>query len=217
VGTDWRAWHLAYDEPDSSLARRLEVVRRMIGAWLDSAPAGRLRVISVCAGDGRDLLGALGRHPRRTDVTGTLVELDPGLAATARERADALGIDGLEVLVADAGAATTYDGVAPADLLMICGVFGNISADDIRATVMAAPALCADGATALWTRHRRAPDLTSSIRVWWREAGFDEAEFAPVPQSLGSVGREVLARRPAARPLPSTLFSFTGDGRGALR
>jgi hypothetical protein len=33
-------------------------------------------VISLCAGQGRDLLGVLADHPRREDVRARLVELD---------------------------------------------------------------------------------------------------------------------------------------------
>src|ERR1700694_3658252 len=83
----WLDWHGAYDVPDSPLALRLAVVQQCIADALDAAAPGPVRVISMCAGDGRDLLGALDGHPRGRDVTGRLLELDPALAARARAAA----------------------------------------------------------------------------------------------------------------------------------
>ena len=47
----------------------------MIKQALDEAPAGPLRVISLCAGQGRDLIEVLAEHPRRGDVRARLVEV----------------------------------------------------------------------------------------------------------------------------------------------
>ena len=66
---DWRAWHEEYDDPDSRLTRRLLVVQRYLSEALDRMPPGPIRAISVCAGEGRDLLGVLAVHPRAGDVT----------------------------------------------------------------------------------------------------------------------------------------------------
>jgi hypothetical protein len=70
---DWQTWHDAYDLPDSALWRRLRTVQARVRAALDTAPLGPLRVISVCAGQGRDLLDVLDEHPRRDDVAARLV------------------------------------------------------------------------------------------------------------------------------------------------
>lgn len=80
---DWQAWHDTYDVPDSWMARRLRAVQDRIREALDTAPPGPLRVVSVCAGQGRDLVDVLADHPRRDDVAARLVELDPGNTAFA--------------------------------------------------------------------------------------------------------------------------------------
>ncbi len=99
AGRDWRAWHDAYDDPGSSLAQRLVVVvQARVAAVLDAAPPGPLRAVSMCAGQGRDLIPVLASHPRGRDVTARLVELDPGLAATARRAAADAGLPGVEVV-----------------------------------------------------------------------------------------------------------------------
>lgn len=73
---DWRVWHENYDSPGSRLSRRLRSVQEQIRKVLDNSPPGRLRVVSLCAGQGRDLLEVLADHPRRGDVGARLVELD---------------------------------------------------------------------------------------------------------------------------------------------
>jgi hypothetical protein len=80
----WQAWHEEYDKADSPLRLRLDLVRRRLGEALDRAPAGPVRLISLCAGQGRDVIGVLPAHPRRDDVSARLVELDPVLAAEGR-------------------------------------------------------------------------------------------------------------------------------------
>jgi hypothetical protein len=154
---------------------------------LETIERSPVRVISMCAGEARDLRGALELVPRR-DLVGRLVELDPGLAENARRGLAALGVDRVEVMTGDAGELSAYRDAAPADLVLECGVFGNISDADIERTVRASPALCAPGATLIWTRNRRAPDLTDAIRNWFAQFGFEEIAFEPVPGSLASVG-----------------------------
>lgn len=74
---DWKQWHEAYERADSSLARRLIVIRQRIAETFDQCSPGTIRVVSVCAGDGHD-------HPRAEDVRGRLVELDATLAERAQ-------------------------------------------------------------------------------------------------------------------------------------
>jgi hypothetical protein len=174
---DWAAWHEPYDQPGSYLSRRLTTVQQRIREALSAQPPGPIRVISMCAGQGRDLLGVLPEHPRRDDVVARLVELDPYLAAYAAESARSAGLDNVDIVVADAGLSGAYDGLVPAHVALVCGVFGNIPENDIRGTMSALPRLCLPGATVIWTRHRRAPDRTGAIREWFAESGFEELAF----------------------------------------
>jgi hypothetical protein len=208
VARDWQAWHREYDAPGSRLARRLAVVQGFIRDALDRMPPGPIRVLSLCAGEGRDLLGVLATHPRAADVTARLVELDPELAARAAAHAP----PGVEVLCADASTTSAYAGAAPADLVLVCGVFGNVSDRDIHQTVRSLSTLCAPRATVIWTRHRNPPDRTVDIRRWFGEAGFEEQGFVGPDDLLFGVG----AHRLAVEPLPYApdvrLFSFVTRG-----
>jgi len=205
VAHDWRAWHARYDT-DARLRARLEVVQRRIRDAIDAAPPGPVRVISMCAGQGRDLLGVLAEHPRAVDARGRLVELDPQLAADARASAP----PGIEVACADASTSDAYAGAVPADLVLVCGVFGNVSADDVRRTVRVLPSLCAPGATVIWTRHRRPPDLTIDIRSWFADAGFRETAFDAPGDFLFGVGAHQLSRAPSSYERAVRMFTFVG-------
>lgn len=208
----WVAWHDPYDRPGSSLHRRLRVVQQRIRDALDAAPAGPIRVISMCAGQGRDLLEVLPDHARRADVRARLVELDPVNVQHACAAVTAAGLEGVEVVQGDASTTAAYVGAVPADLLLACGIFGNVSDTDIATTVRHLPGLCAPGATVIWTRHRREPDLTPTIRGWFAEAGFDEVAFDAEEGFTFGVGTARLAVDPPPLGEPRTLFAFTGDG-----
>jgi hypothetical protein len=211
VGTqDWQAWHAPYDEPGSPLARRLAIVQRRIREAIDAAPAGPLRVVSMCAGQGRDLIGALRDHPRRGDLVARLVELDERNVQAARAASREAGLSGVEVVAGDAGISDAYAGAVPADLVLVCGVFGNVSDADIAHVVGRLPELCAPGASVLWTRHRLPPDLTPSIREWFQRAGFEEIGFEAPEGTLVSVGANRLRGDPRPLELGVRLFDFVG-------
>ena len=212
---DWVTWHEAYDDPSSRLSARLTLVKQHLAGALGRAPAGPVRLVSLCAGQGRDVIEVLPGHPRRDGVSALLVEADPVLARQARDSAAAAGLNGVEVREADAGQVASYADALPADVLLLCGIFGNISAEDIRRTVAAAPALCAPGATVIWTRHLRPPDLTPQLRAWFTTAGFTELAFG-TPASAPRTGVGACALRDGAgAALPEgPLFRF-GSAHGA--
>jgi len=212
TGTDWVEWHRPYDDPTSPLSARLRCVQSWIRRVVDAAPSGAVRVVSACAGQGRDLFGALADHPRAGDVAARLVEADPVNVEIARAAAEEAGLPGVEVVEGDASRARAYAGAVPADLVLWCGVFGNVSEPDMRWSIQHLPELCAPGATVIWTRHRRPPDLTPRIRAWFADAGFEEVGFEAPDGYVFGVGVHRLVG--PARPLAAGLsfFTFTGDG-----
>lgn len=207
---DWRNWHNHYDLPGSPLARRLEIVQAGVRQVLDDGPPGPLRAISLCSGQGRDLLEVLDGHPRRADVRARLVERDPHISALARQAARAARLPSVEVLTADAALTDHYRDIAPADLVLICGVFGNISDPDIRRTIGACTQLCKTGGTVIWTRHRGAPDRVPAIRAWFAEQDFDQGWLSEIEMGDETVGAHRFTGDPQPLPLGESLFSFTG-------
>ncbi len=180
AATDWQQWHRAYDDPESRLSERLSVVQAHVSAALDerAGQPGPIQMISMCAGQGRDVIGALAEHSRRHDVAAVLVELDEVLAEAARADAIAAGLAGVTVRCADASTTDSYVGAAPADIVLACGIFGNISDEDIKRTIDQLPMLCAPRATVVWTRYGRpGDDLAPDICRWFVDRGFEEARF----------------------------------------
>jgi hypothetical protein len=204
--SEWVAWHKGY-EPGSPLSKRLAIVQGLISTALDACPPGPIRIISMCAGDGRDLLGVLPGHPRRADVSARLVELDPELAQRGRERAMEVAPQ-VEVITGDAANTSAYADRVPADIVLVCGVFGNVTDDDIHHTIDQLATLSAPNATVIWTRGTFEPDLTPTIRVWFMEAGFTELDFIAVPDTTVGVGANRLTSAPQAFVPDVQLFSF---------
>lgn len=205
---DWYGWHDAYDDPQSGLSRRLALVRGHVADALDRCRPGPVRLVSACAGQGRDVLPVLVGHPRGADVRARLVELDPRNAAAASTGAARL--PDVEVVEADAGLGDAYLGAVPADIVLLCGVFGNLTDEDVAGAIRYAPRLCGPGATVIWTRHRRAPDLTPAIRGWFAEAGFAELAFDAPESSAAAVGVHRFDGVPLALVTGERLFTFRG-------
>jgi hypothetical protein len=177
---DYQQWHRGYDDPGSALSWRLARLQDHIRVVLDTR-TGTLRVLSLCSGDGRDLSDVVSSRADGDRLAVTFVELDPDIADQARQRAAAAGLTHAEVRIADAGDTRTYADAVPADLVLLVGILGNITTDDIRAVIAAAPQLCAPGATLLWSRGRDQGDLNDDLRRWFAEAGFSETKSVSAP------------------------------------
>jgi hypothetical protein len=208
VAPDWMRWHDEYDRPGTRLNQRLAAVRAQIAGALDRAAPGPIQVVSMCAGQGRDLLGVLAEHPRRGDVRGRLVELDPRNVAVARAAAPAA----VKVVQGDATTTSAYDGAVPADLVLVCGVFGHATDEEIHWIVDHLPMLCATGATVVWTRGgQRQPDLRPSIRSWFAGAGFEEVARAGGDDGTWGVGAHRLMGEPKPFRAGVRLFTFVDE------
>jgi hypothetical protein len=210
---DWFTWHHDYDVPGTALARRLAAVQEQIRAALDQARPGPLRSISVCAGQGRDLIGALAGHPRRPDVRARLVEIDPRSAEFARQAARAADLPGIEVVIGDAALTDAYAGLVPADLVLVCGVFGNLTDADIERTVSYCTQLCAQGGTVIWTRGRWSPDLLPEICDWFADRGFDELWVSDPAEGWGAAAHRFTGTPDPLEP-GARMFTFRGHHPG---
>jgi hypothetical protein len=182
---DYQDWHRRYDDPGSGLSWRLERVRHHVDDALDQH-AGPTSVLSVCSGDGRDVLGVLAGRSDAKRVSAVLMELHPELGQQARDAAAAAGLSRVEVRTVDAGSTSAYLGVAPADVVLLVGIFGNVADDDVWRLIDFAPQLCRPGATLVWSRGRRfsrvlpgvtAGDLNDEVRARFTAVGFTEIAY----------------------------------------
>jgi hypothetical protein len=163
----------------------------------------------MCAGQGRDLIGVIPTHPRRSDVTALLVELDPRNVAAAREAATVAGLTNVDVVRSDAALSDIYASAIPADVVLACGIFGNVSDGDVENTVRNVSMLCRTGSSVIWTRHRNPPDLTPKIRGWFAQSGFTEVSFDALDNAtLSGVGAERLTSEPVPFKPGFRFFTF---------
>jgi hypothetical protein len=210
VTRDWHEWYREYDDPSSSLSARLAVVRSQLASLLRAAAPGPVRLLSLCAGDGRDALPVVAKSA--ADVSAVLVELEPGLADTARRSAAALGLDGVVVRTGDAGDTACAVDAVPADVVMACGIFGNVTDADVARTVETLPSLLSRGGAVIWTRGCRVPedpsewrgDPAEHVRSLFVGAGFEEVDFVSADEQSFRVGvhrwpKRSMAYRPGVR------------------
>lgn len=135
------------------------------------------------------------------------MELDPGNSAVAAERARSAGLAGVEVVTGDAGCTDRYADLAPAQLVLLCGIFGNILDDDLARTIDACPQLCARGGTVIWTRARSEPDRVPLICDRFERQGF-ERRWLSAPDAGFGVGVHRFTGTPQPLVAGTRLFSF---------
>jgi hypothetical protein len=208
---DYDVWHAGYDDPNSTLSWRLQRVQTVIGRVLDTTD-GPIRMVSACAGDGRDIVGVLSQRDDAARVRATLLELHPVVAERARAAAVISNLaDSVEVRCVDAGSSDAYADIAPADLVLLVGIFGNISDQDMRATVAAGPQLCTAGATLIWSRGRGGGlvDRNEEVRSWFGAAGFTEIGYVTLDRgSRPAIGVVRYDGPPVALVPGRRLFTF---------
>ena len=143
---DWLVWHDAYDDPTSSLSRRLRVVEQRLEHVLADAPTARSPLPSLCAGDGCDVISVLADRADTPPTRAVLVEKDETLVHRARLAAADVGLDAVEVRCGGAGDLRVFADVLPAAVLLLCGIFGNIDHAAVKDVVDVVPSPLAPAA-----------------------------------------------------------------------
>ncbi|HEY8545166.1 MAG TPA: hypothetical protein VIL36_08965, partial [Acidimicrobiales bacterium] len=111
-------------------------------------------------------------------------------------------------VMADAGRSDAYLGAAPADVVLVCGMFGNVPEDDIPCTIEQLPRLCAEGGTVVWTRDREPLDDVTRVRTLFAAAGFGEVDLVAPPGTTFVVGAHRLLGVPSRLVPGIRLFDF---------
>jgi SAM-dependent methyltransferase len=206
---DWQKWHEHYNITESPLSQRLSLVQSAIRQCLPENPVPNYTILDICAGNGRDLLDVLDTYEYKNSLRGCLIELDPRLAEEMQEHAQAANMPrSLKIIQGDASQTYAYSDSIPADLILVCGVFGNISDIDVVKTIQNLPKLCKEGTRVIWTRHRRAPDRTNIIRALFRENGFSEVVFTSTNDSAYGIGVHTFNSSAPSIGENATMFNF---------
>ena len=213
---DWSAWHKQYDS-FPNLEARLRIVREQIVATLDDCPAGPIQIISICAGDGRDLIGALQNHSRRDNVTAALLDQDAESLARGRLAAAAAGLEQqLRFINADATLAANYAGMVPADLVLLSGFLGHMRHGDVPGLIRSLPMFCKTGGSVIWNRHLVLYDGRQQVRVireLFRQSAFAEVHHEATAPDGFAVSRARFTGQPVTLDTMRVLFEFVGLDR----
>lgn len=211
---DWTNWHERY-EISLPLRERLSAVRTQIVLALSKVAAEPVQVISICAGDGRDLIGSLVAFDQRKTVRASLIEMNAELVAKGQTAIDHFCLsDQVTFRCGDATQSGTYVGISPAHVVVLSGVFGNLKENDVRRLIVSLQSLCHRGASVIWTRNLVEFDdgekATQMIRKCFLAADFREEVLARTPQGVFAVGTHTFQGEPRPLPEDGTLFEFTG-------
>ena len=205
---DWKKWHTLYNDGESGLAKRLRIVQESISDCLPDAIEERFQIIDICSGDGRDLLDVLDRYPVKDSVHSFLVELDTRLANESGHTASEKNLQNVTVVNGDASLLSIYKDVSRADLILLCGVFGNISNDDIQNTIEALPQISKQGAKVIWTRHLRQPEVMPTIQDLFRTSGFIEVNIKTTDDQSYVIATYEFKGSPMPLKNDTRLFAF---------
>ena len=207
---DWYEWHKVYDKPDLALRMRLHALERLISYSLRSAGAGA-RLISICAGQAQELMNVF-QHEALRDTEVHLIETDVRNLRVAQQLCKDLKLKHTFTHGFDAGLFNYYKSIAPADCIVLSGVFSNITTRDTRATISALRYLCKTNSSVVWTRHCQPVQLLPRIEAWFTQAGFALSETEMIEGV--SVSRHIyLGDTVSFVDTPSRIFTFRGGGR----
>ncbi|NNN20704.1 MAG: SAM-dependent methyltransferase [Acidimicrobiales bacterium] len=206
----WESWHDSYSVKNSDLSYRLEVVKQRLQELIERFEVP-VRILSLCAGQGHDVIQTLKENPNLNISKALLVELDPKNVSVGESEIKRSGLGTVNYLEGDAANVSLYSDFVPVEILLLCGIFGNISLDDIKNTLERSSSFLAPGGFVVWTRHRKEPDATPAIRNWCAEFGYREIAFDTPDRHEFSVGTYELVKAPSKFLPDGKLFQFTSS------
>jgi hypothetical protein len=140
------------------------------------------------------------------------VELDSRLVECGRAAAESTELkEQLEFVNGDATLSSVYEGIVPAELVLVCGVFGNVPETELPRLIQSLGFLCKSEGFMIWTR-----DLSENgdhrlglVRELLRDSAFEEVSFQIT--SIGNMGVGTHRYLGQALPLPKDekLFVFS--------
>src|SRR5919204_972732 len=208
---DWAKWHDLY-KVSTPLKERLIAVREQIAAAAAKVTGQSWHLVSICAGDGRDVIGTVAASDARPDVHATLIESNPALVTRGQAAVEQLGLARrITFRCADATQSSTYVDLRPAQIIVLSGVFGNLTERGVQRLIAALPSLCDREASVIWTRNLfdDGEKATQIIRECFVAADFTEKVLVRTPLGFFAVGTHSF--RGVRRPLPvnKTLLNET--------
>jgi hypothetical protein len=180
-------WHDNYEDKTSTPYKRTLIVKKLIVDYLINK--NNITILSICAGQGRDVLTSL-----NADTYAYLIDIDKKCIDYAQSYVNNNNIHNVSIIKADASLISTYvdNNIPKADLILICGVFGHLSLEDISITAQSLKQLIKTGGSVIWTRHKFDNDITKEVREAFELAGYKEETFISPKEEPFSIGMHKL-------------------------
>ena len=205
----WSGW------PEKAYRRdryqqRLLAVQEHLAECLDFALHSPVQILSICAGDGRDVIGVLRSHPRPKNAAAWLVELDRQSVAAGVRHATSVGLEhAVTFLNDDATDFATFTNIPPSDIVLVCGVWGHVPVAERARLVRALAAFCKPNGAAIWTR-----GLTlglaqlREIQSQFVGPSWEEVRLQFTPDNRWGVATHRYRGPPVERPTSGRIFNF---------
>ncbi len=205
----WSGWpEAAYQQP--GYRQRLQAVQEHLAQSLDCAPNGPVRIISICAGDGRDIIGVLSSHRRRTDVQAWLIELNHQSVVAGIRQAKNAGLeDRVTFLNTDATLYATYKDIAPAEIILLSGVWGHVPAQERASLAGGLASFCNPRGTLIWTRGvSQGIGRLREIQAHFSAPAWEEERLTLTPDNNWAVASYCHCGPPQELPRSGQVFRF---------
>ena len=148
------------------------------------------------------------------DVKAYLVEDNAELVENGRKVIVEAGFEKqLQFVIADATISSTYLGLAPVDVALMAGVFGNLRSEEVTRLIGSLGSLCTVGGYVVWTRHRRLHNGLNQIaliRQLFSESDFEEVLIEDTSDDRFTVGSHRYKGSGQFLRGGIKLFEFTG-------
>ncbi len=211
---DWAEWHKRY-ESVPSLQERLAVVCEEISLAISATRTKPVRILSICSGDGRDVILSTAASKLRKSISGVLIELNPDLVARGRSTIKEFSLqEEISFQCSDATKSETYRSIAPAHIVVLSGVFGNLKYEDVGLLIDSLRSLCEPKARVIWTRNLNefgdGETVVGGIKKLFANVNFTEASYTKTPSGVFAVGTHVYEGETLNLPARPVLFRFSG-------
>ena len=141
-------------------------------------------------------------------MRGLLVELNPANVAEARRRAQAAGLDNLEVLEGDAGLSENYPSAGRASLVVVSGVFGQLSMEDVVRTITLLTEICKTGGSVIRTTYEVLSEKQVAIEGHFADHAFEQVGFELTSGKTYGVVQHRYRGEPQPLSHPARIFTY---------
>ena len=146
----WNDWHSIYDDKESAPYKRSIITQELVNNYLNIHKKNII-ILSICSGQARDILPAIAGREDKDRITTYLLDIDKDCLEYAQEYARIHDIPNVHTINKDASLKESYDDIPKADLIVICGLFGHLSLEDITTTVSFLAYISDNDAHVIWS------------------------------------------------------------------